>query len=140
MAGSVDDDSIEARLLRRLDQIQSKFNRLNDENKIFKENNKKLGERVEELMPLTKKVDQLLPLNDEIQELKRETTRLKANNEKQDALIQRLNKQQRDNDVVSSAAGWSQNNNIRICYLFIEVNSRGRSFCVIFPLNNCDVF
>ena len=46
--GSVGEESIEARLLRRLEeQIQSTFDRLNEDNKILKENNKKLGEVVE---------------------------------------------------------------------------------------------
>ena len=71
---------------------------------MLKENNKKLGEVVEELMPL----------NDKIEELKCEIAQLKANNKKQDALIQQLNKKQRDNDVVSSAGGWSQYDYIHI--------------------------
>lgn len=98
--GSVGDDSFEARLLRRLEeQIQFRFDRLNEDNKMLKESQKKLEERVEELMPL----------NDKIEELKSEIAQLKANNKKQNAFLERLNKQ-RDNELVPSATGWSQYN------------------------------
>ena len=56
LLGPVNDELLEARLLRRLeDKFQLRFDRLNEENKMLKDDNKELNERVHQLEKIVNK-------------------------------------------------------------------------------------